>query len=119
MAECGVAAQNSIEGCIALRLLIEKLIKNGKLVLFWGEQRNQTGNDRDNKPQNRRGHQPRDYNPRDLPKWDEKDLENDPLEHIERREDRRSKSLQCREPRQHEVIAKIRHKVPKILGVWM
>jgi hypothetical protein len=37
------------EGCISLRLLIEELIKNGKLVRFLGEQRNQPGN---NRPQN-------------------------------------------------------------------
>jgi hypothetical protein len=34
------------EGCIALRLQIEELIKNGKLVWFFGEQRNQPGNNR-------------------------------------------------------------------------
>jgi hypothetical protein len=51
------------DGCIPLRLLIEKLIKNGKLVQFTGEQRNQPGNDRDNRPQNHRDHQPRDYYP--------------------------------------------------------
>jgi hypothetical protein len=28
------------EGCITLRLLVEELIKNGKLVWFLGEQRN-------------------------------------------------------------------------------
>jgi hypothetical protein len=33
-------------GCIALRLLIEKVIKNGKLVRFLRELRNQPGNDR-------------------------------------------------------------------------
>jgi hypothetical protein len=37
------------EGCITLRLLIEELIKNGKLVLFLGEQWNWPGN---NRPQN-------------------------------------------------------------------
>jgi hypothetical protein len=40
------------EGCIALRQLIEKLIKNGKLVQFIGGQRNQPRNDRDNRPNN-------------------------------------------------------------------
>jgi hypothetical protein len=34
--------------CIALRLLIEKFIKNGKLVRFMGEYRNQLGNDKNN-----------------------------------------------------------------------
>jgi hypothetical protein len=28
------------EGCIALKLLIEKFIKNGKLIQFLGDQRN-------------------------------------------------------------------------------
>lgn len=40
------AASHHTEGCMALRLLIEKFIKNGKLVRFLGEHRNQSGNDR-------------------------------------------------------------------------
>jgi hypothetical protein len=39
------AAGHHTEGCIALRLLIEKFVKNGKLVLFLGAQRNQLGID--------------------------------------------------------------------------
>jgi hypothetical protein len=39
------------EGCITLRLLIEEFIKNGKMVRFLGEQRNQLGN---NRPRNHR-----------------------------------------------------------------
>jgi hypothetical protein len=46
-----------IEGWMALRLLIEKLIKNGKLVQFLGEKRNQPGN---NRPQNRGDYHPQD-----------------------------------------------------------
>jgi hypothetical protein len=48
-------AGHYIEGCVTLRLLIKEFIKNGKLVRFLGEQRNQPGN---NKPQNHRDYQP-------------------------------------------------------------
>jgi hypothetical protein len=77
------------EGCVTLRLLIEEFIKNGKLVRFLGEQRNQPGN---NKPRNHRDYQPRDqqprdYYPRDRPQIDERHHENDPRDDIERRED--------------------------------
>jgi hypothetical protein len=47
---------------VTLRLLIEEFIKNGKLVRFLGEQRNQPGN---NRPRNHRDYQPRDQQPRD------------------------------------------------------
>jgi hypothetical protein len=43
------------EGCVTLKLLIEEFIKNGKLVRFLGEQRNQPGN---NKPRNHQDYQP-------------------------------------------------------------
>jgi hypothetical protein len=43
------------EGSITLKLLIEELIKNNKLVQLLGEQRNQLEN---NKPQNHRDYQP-------------------------------------------------------------
>jgi hypothetical protein len=45
---CGFHEQRGhlIKGCITLRLLIEELIKNGKLVRFLGEQRNQLENSR-------------------------------------------------------------------------
>jgi hypothetical protein len=100
------------EGCITLMLLIEKLIKNGKLVKFLGEQRHQPEN---NRPRNRkdyehRDQQPRDYYPRDRPKLYERDRENDPQEDIERREDQGSRSLWLREPRQQEILPKIRYK---------
>jgi hypothetical protein len=42
----------TIEGCIALRMLIEKFIANEKLIRFVGEQRAQQANDR-----------PRDHRP--------------------------------------------------------
>jgi hypothetical protein len=98
------------EGCIALRLLIEELIKNGKLVWFLGEQRNQLGN---NWPRNRRDYQPRDqqphdYYPKDRPQLDERDRENDPRENIERREGWGSRSPRCRESRRQEIMPEIR-----------
>jgi hypothetical protein len=51
------------EGCVTLRLLIEEFIKNGKLVRFLGEQRNQPGNNRHRNHQDYQ--QPQDYYPRD------------------------------------------------------
>jgi len=48
-------AGHYIKGCVTLRFLIEEFIKNGKLVRFLGEQRNQPGN---NRPQNHRDYQP-------------------------------------------------------------
>jgi len=50
------------EGCVTLRLLIEEFIKNGKMVWFLGEKRNQQGN---NRPQNHQDYHPRDQQPRD------------------------------------------------------
>jgi hypothetical protein len=91
-------------GCVTLRLLIKEFIKNGKLVRFLGEQRNQS---RNNKPRNQRDYQPRDqqpwdYYPRDRPQPDERDQENDARDDIKIREDRGSRSPQRREPRQHQ-----------------
>jgi hypothetical protein len=68
------------EGCVTLKLLIEEFIKNGKLVRFLGEQRNQPGN---NRPRNHQDYQPRDqqpwdYYPRDRHQPNERDQENDP-----------------------------------------
>jgi hypothetical protein len=53
-------ADHYTEGCVTLRLLIEEFIKNGKLVRFLGEQRNQLGN---NRFWNHREYQPRDQQP--------------------------------------------------------
>jgi hypothetical protein len=47
--------RHQTEGCIALRFLIEELIKNGKVIRFLGEQSNQLEN---NKPRNHRDYQP-------------------------------------------------------------
>jgi hypothetical protein len=47
-------ADHYIEGCITLRLLIEELIKNDKLVWFLREQMNQPGN---NRPRNQQDYQ--------------------------------------------------------------
>jgi hypothetical protein len=55
-------ADHYTKGCIALKLLIEELIKNDKLNQFLGEQRNQSGN---NRPQNLRDYQPQDQQPLD------------------------------------------------------
>jgi len=51
-------ADHYTEGCIALRFLIEELIKNGKLVWFLRKQRNQL---RNNRPQNHWDYKPRDH----------------------------------------------------------
>jgi hypothetical protein len=62
------AASHHIEGYIALLLLIEKFITNGKLVRFLGEHRNQLGKDR---PQNQhRDHHPQNYQAREYPSRD-------------------------------------------------
>jgi hypothetical protein len=85
------------EGCVTLWLLIEEFIKNGKLVWFLGEQRNQS---RHNKPQNHRDYQPWDYYPRDHPQLVERDQKNDSRDGIEKREDQGSRSPRRRESRQ-------------------
>jgi hypothetical protein len=90
-------ARHYTKGCITLRLLIEKLIKNGMLVQFLREQRNQLGNDKDNRLQNCRDYQPRDYYPQDRTQQDDRDRDNDPQDDIERRENRRSKSPRLRD----------------------
>jgi hypothetical protein len=48
-------AGNYTEGCIALRLVIKELIKNGKLIPFLGEQQNEPGN---NRPRNHQDYLP-------------------------------------------------------------
>lgn len=52
------------EGCIALRLLIEKFIKKGKLVRFLGDQRGAVAN-RENHVQEVNYQHPRDHQPRE------------------------------------------------------
>jgi hypothetical protein len=66
------AVGHHTQGCIALKLLIEKFIKKWKLVRFLREHRNQPGNDwlqnhRDNQPRDHqlRDYQHREYQPRD------------------------------------------------------
>jgi hypothetical protein len=100
------------EGCIALRQLIEKLIKNGKLVQFIGGQRNQPRNDWDNRPNNNRDNRNREHRPRDRPRLVGGGRENHPREdsprgrNQERRE--RSRSRQHGSPVNQVVLGEIR-----------
>jgi hypothetical protein len=100
------------EGCIALRQLIEKLIKNGKLVQFIGGQRNQPRNDRDNRPNNNRDNRNREHRPRDRPRQVGGGRENHPRadsprgRNEERRE--RSRSRQHGSPINQVVLGEIR-----------
>jgi len=123
----GATGQHT-KGCIALRLLIEKFIKNGKLVWFLGEQRNQLGNDGYNRCLNCQDYQPRDcqpwdyqpreyqprdlqsqdYQPRDPPRHNDRRRDNASWENKERRDDQRrerSQSQRPKEPRHQRAMA--------------
>ncbi|XP_059439812.1 uncharacterized protein LOC132172342 [Corylus avellana] len=95
------------EGCIALRLLIEKLIKNGKLVRFLGDHRDQPRNNRDNRPYNNRD---REHHPRGRPRQAERGRENHPRGDSprERNQRERSRSRQPRESGNQIIIGEIR-----------
>ena len=58
---------HNTEGCIALRLLVEKFIRNGKLVHLVGEHRDHPSSSRNihqSQDYHAQGHHPRDYQPR-------------------------------------------------------
>lgn len=81
------------EGCISLRLLIEKFIENGKLVKFLVDQRSFQDRDQGRRPKH---YQPRDNRHRDLPPLRDHGRHEESRDHDRRREDPRRERSRSR-----------------------
>lgn len=81
------------KGCIAIRLLIEKFIRNGKLVRFLAEHRGQQGQNWDRQP---RDYQPRKDRHQDRTPRNDMNRENEPREHDRIREEPRRERSRSR-----------------------